>query len=217
MRVYFVRHGESVANATKRHSPDHGHETDRLTPKGQRQATTLGKRLASEKIEKIFSSPMTRAQETAAGIAKVLKLPVEIHPELYETRKSEKFYETGSRDTHHHVNWMTANADDPRYTEGGAESFSEIMKRVKQFEAELLDSKAERVAVVSHGDFLCFFLGHVLFRDSFKPEDIKALKWVLISNTGISIFLHRPQGTKIAGGDFSGWSLVTWNDDGHLS
>ena len=55
MRIVFVRHGE----------PDY--RNDCLTETGKIQARQAAVRLREEGIEQIFSSPLGRAQETAAA------------------------------------------------------------------------------------------------------------------------------------------------------
>ena len=65
MRIIFVRHG------------DPNYSEDRLTPLGHAQAEAAGKRLASEKITQIFSSPCGRALETAHHIAGWVNFPKE--------------------------------------------------------------------------------------------------------------------------------------------
>jgi probable phosphoglycerate mutase len=62
MRIVFVRHGD----------PDYAN--DRLTSLGRRQAYAAAVRLREERIEKIYSSPMGRATETAGIAADVLGL-----------------------------------------------------------------------------------------------------------------------------------------------
>ena len=64
MRIVFVRHGE----------PDYAH--DCLTETGKVQAVLAARRLKSEGIEEIWSSPLGRASETARAASEVLGLPV---------------------------------------------------------------------------------------------------------------------------------------------
>lgn len=65
MRIIFVRHGD----------PNYGE--DRLTSLGHLQAEAAGKRLAGEKVEKIYTSPRGRAVQTAEHIAECLNYPKE--------------------------------------------------------------------------------------------------------------------------------------------
>lgn len=67
-----------------------------LTAKGRAQARALAAHLAQASIQHIYSSPLERAQETAAPLAAVKKLPVEIALAFHEidmgdwTGKSER-------------------------------------------------------------------------------------------------------------------------------
>ena len=66
MLFYFIRHGD----------PDYS--TDSLTPLGRRQAESVARRLAVHGLDRIYSSPMGRAQQTAQPTAELLRLPVGI-------------------------------------------------------------------------------------------------------------------------------------------
>ena len=92
LTLYFVRHGESVANLSDRNGDKRPDDADRLSELGWEQARGLGRRLQGEGLELIVASPMTRAQETAQGIAEVLGLPVETDEDLFEVRQSDAFY-----------------------------------------------------------------------------------------------------------------------------
>ena len=60
MLLYIVRHGDPI------------YETDSLTERGKLQAEAVGKRMFDAKIDRIFSSPMGRAQETAEPACRLL-------------------------------------------------------------------------------------------------------------------------------------------------
>ena len=62
MLLYIVRHGD----------PDYS--TDSLTARGIVQAEAVGKRIADSKIDRIFSSPMGRARQTAEPACRMLGL-----------------------------------------------------------------------------------------------------------------------------------------------
>ncbi len=65
MRILLIRHGD----------PDYVHDT--VTEKGAREVLLLANRLATERIDKIYCSPLGRAQDTARPTAE--KLGMEIH------------------------------------------------------------------------------------------------------------------------------------------
>jgi broad specificity phosphatase PhoE len=82
MRIYFARHGESHANLLKEISNRgmrHG-----LTSKGRAQAQALAGGLDGQKITQIYSSPLLRAVETSAIVAKRLGVAYEISQALCE-------------------------------------------------------------------------------------------------------------------------------------
>ena len=213
--IYFTRHGESVANVADRAGQPRPEDADRLSENGWRQVHGVGERLRGEGIELIVASHYRRAQETAEGIAEVLGVPVETDPELHEVRQSDAYYassphygETGT------IAWMPRAA--PDHAEPGAESFNQIVARVRNVQERLARLAAsQRVLAVSHWGFLHFFLGVTLFGDAFVPHHLEALYRISHANTGITIFERRER-YAVDGIDFSGWGLTTWNDQGHL-
>jgi broad specificity phosphatase PhoE len=213
--VYFVRHGESVANLSDRNGHRRPEDADRLSEHGWEQARGLGRRLQGEGLELIVASPMTRAHETAQGIAQVLELPIETDEDLFEVRQSDAFYaaspDYGDTGT---LTWMPTA--DPGYAESGAESFDEVVARVHRVMQRLGDLASERrIVAVSHHNFLHFFLGVTMFGDDFTPALLPGLFQAGHANTGITIF-ERVAERSMDGVDMPGWVLTTWNDRAHL-
>jgi probable phosphoglycerate mutase len=213
--VYFVRHGESVANLSDRNGSKRPDDAARLSDHGWVQARGLGHRLEGEGLELIVASPMTRAQETAQGIAEVLGLPVETDEDLFEVRQSDAFYaaspnygDTGT------LTWMPTA--DPSFAEPGAESFDDIVARVRRVMTRLGDLASERrIVAVSHHNFLHFFLGVTMFGEDFTPAMVPGIYMAGHANTGITIF-QRVASRPMDGVDLPGWVLTTWNDRAHL-
>ena len=54
--LYFVRHGESVANLSDRNGDKRPEDADRLSERGWEQARGLGRRLEGEGLELIVAS-----------------------------------------------------------------------------------------------------------------------------------------------------------------
>jgi broad specificity phosphatase PhoE len=107
----------------------------------------------------------------------------------------------------------TADRD---FAEPGAESFNDIVARVRRVQHRLAESAAERrIVAVSHHNFLHFILGVVFFEDAFTPAMIPGLYHAGHANTGITIF-ERNASRPFDGADLSGWFLTTWNDKAHL-
>ncbi len=72
MILYVIRHGD----------PDYA--IDSLTPLGKRQAEAVGRRLASAGIDRVFSSPLGRAKETAAPLCELLHKELKVEDWLSE-------------------------------------------------------------------------------------------------------------------------------------
>lgn len=62
MLLYIIRHGDPI------------YVTDTLTERGREQAEAVGLRMAKSGIDRIFTSPMGRARETAAPACRLLGL-----------------------------------------------------------------------------------------------------------------------------------------------
>ena len=213
--IYFTRHGESVANLSDREGRPRPPDGDRLSDRGWEQARGVGERLRGEGIEVIVASHYRRAQETAQAISDVLDgLPIETDEDLHEVKQSDAYYasapEFGKTGT---ITWMPGA--ERSFAEPGAESFDDVIGRVERVQERLAARASERILCVSHWGFMHWFLGSSLFGEAFGPEHLPVLYRVSHANTGISIFEHR--GTwDIDGVAFTGWALVTWNDQGHL-
>lgn len=75
--IYFVRHGEAAAEWGEH--PDPG-----LSDKGWIQAEAAAKRLIALDISHVFSSPMTRCQETASAYTELADQAAIIEPAVTE-------------------------------------------------------------------------------------------------------------------------------------
>ena len=71
---YFIRHGETVWNVENKIC---GATDIELTEKGHEQAIETGKKILAEgiKADKILSSPLIRASETARHISEITGIP----------------------------------------------------------------------------------------------------------------------------------------------
>ncbi|MDP3045899.1 MAG: histidine phosphatase family protein [Chloroflexota bacterium] len=82
MRIHFVRHGESQANAF--HVIANRDQPYPLTPLGEQQARDLAERLAGEPVTRVLHSPILRAVQTAQILAARLNAPIEAADALRE-------------------------------------------------------------------------------------------------------------------------------------
>ena len=81
MKLYFVRHGQTIGNMTRDYSTT---AHDVLSPKGIKQAERLADRLAKYEFDYIYSSPLERAVKTIAPYLKRNGRKAELWPELSE-------------------------------------------------------------------------------------------------------------------------------------
>ena len=82
IRIVLWRHGQTDWNVENRFQ---GHSDIPLNKVGQYQASEAAKVLAALRPDRIISSDLIRAQSTAAALAALTDITVEINPNLRET------------------------------------------------------------------------------------------------------------------------------------
>jgi broad specificity phosphatase PhoE len=133
LELCFVRHGESTANVLGEFCNSDGKHP--LTERGVEQARALARNLAGLQFDRMYSSPILRARQTAQILADVLRIPFQIVEALREWDVG--IYE-GSTDpagweAHATVQdlWFNQRQLDARMP--GGESFREIYARFLPF------------------------------------------------------------------------------------
>jgi broad specificity phosphatase PhoE len=81
MELDFVRHGESLANATGKYN---SRTIDTFSERGEKEVSALTKELNGQRFDAIVVSPSPRALKTIAPFLRAHGLRAEIWPELYE-------------------------------------------------------------------------------------------------------------------------------------
>ncbi len=166
MEIYIVRHGETVWNTAKRLQ---GNVDIELNENGRELARRVGERLARVAFDKIYSSPLLRAYETACLIRGHRNIPIvrdgrlrEISFGTYEGR-SVKELETDENDT---FQYFFSDPGRYRAPEGG-EELEEVCARTAEFMREVIEPQAQvlgRVMIVGHGAMdkaiMCHVKGH---------------------------------------------------------
>jgi broad specificity phosphatase PhoE len=209
--LYLIRHGEAVPNVEPIIGGMRG-DTG-LTDLGRKQAEVLEERLRNEfRADQLYVSTLPRALETGDYVARALQLPIQHDDDLQELRP-------GEADGLSVDEWRARYAgpdglDNPLATHPfrpfspGGESWAEFLVRAGGALARLLARhEDESVVAVCHGGvleasfYLAFGLGGTGNRVAFAPL-----------NTSITHWRHRrgPHG-------HSEWTLVTFNDAGHLA
>src|SRR5262245_29729790 len=150
MRLLLVRHAETDWNRERRYQ---GWTDTPLSEGGHAQAALAGRLLASERLGAVWSSPLRRARDTAAAIAKAHGLTVRESPAFREMGFGEweglTVAEVGSRFPEVARVWR----ETPHLAVfDGAERLEEVRRRALAGLAELRQAHdAETVCLVTHG------------------------------------------------------------------
>jgi probable phosphomutase (TIGR03848 family) len=124
-----------------------------LNERGKQQADALGAALKDVPINALYSSPLDRAQETAAPIASARGLTVELIPDLLDTNIGE-WQGKEIKEISKLPEWKTVQGAPSRFRFPGGESFAENQLRlVNVIEALVKKHQPEDVvACVFHAD-----------------------------------------------------------------
>jgi probable phosphoglycerate mutase len=139
--LYFVRHGESVANVQRTFA---GQIDTPLTEKGREQAKAAGEAAKGQHFDLIVASPLIRAHETAEIIAREIGYPVE-NIVVNDIFKEHYIGDLAGK------SWDTYDEFDPRIT--NMETYDELTDRAAKGLELLKSSPADTVLLVGHGTF----------------------------------------------------------------
>lgn len=154
-----IRHGhtERVGKALAGRRPGVA-----LTVRGRAQAAALARRLETFAIQRIYSSPLQRARETAEPLARRLGMALQVAAPLnevafgaWEGRTLTSLVEDAQ--------WQCFNAVRSVTRPPGGELIGEVQARMVGFIEDLRQRhRDETVALVSHGDPIKTVLAHYL-------------------------------------------------------
>jgi broad specificity phosphatase PhoE len=163
--IYFIRHGETTGDIENLYGGDYD---DHLTEKGCEEARMLGEKLKEKNIQVIFTSPLMRAQETAAILNSHHEAPVKVDSKLKERNWYGELTGMNKDVAKEKFPELVALLSDRYNTLPGGESYDDFMRRISEALREIYtDEEYERIAVVSHGGAM-----RVLFRDILKQGEI---------------------------------------------
>lgn len=197
MPLLLVRHGEAVGNRERRFI---GQMDVALSDLGAAQAERVAERLADHGVERIVSSDLRRAMDTAAPLADRLGLAVEATPDLREVDNGEW---TGLLPEEIEAGWPDMFAEYRRGVDvarPAGERWQQVYTRVSAVVADLLDTDVT-VAVFTHGGpILC------------------AAAWATGTAVGGNVFGGRlaPAANASLSTIITGPRLAAWNETGHL-
>lgn len=156
-RLYLVRHGQTDWNKMRRYQ---GHSNIPLNYNGIKEANILASILEGENIDKIYSSDLKRALQTALIIGDKVGLEVEIRKQLREINfghwEGKTYEEIMQKDGTSYQAWL----DNPfKVAPPGGENLASVYRRVEHFLKEIEDSMFFRnYVVVTHGGIIGLIL-----------------------------------------------------------
>ena len=150
--IYFVRHGQTEWNKIGRMQ---GHIDIELNDEGKSQAQIVKEKLNGIKFDKVFSSPLKRAKETAKIIC---DQEIIIDDRLIERYNGEL---EGKLKTEIEV---FPDFNDPNDTRFGIESLDHFKERINSFLDEIVKKyKGKNILVATHAGVClyvrCYFEG----------------------------------------------------------
>ncbi|MEI8282951.1 MAG: histidine phosphatase family protein [Armatimonadota bacterium] len=199
MRLYLVRHGQTDWNVQKRAQ---GHTDRPLDEVGLMQAKMVGKAFLDLPVQRILTSDLLRATQTAEEVARRVKLPVEVTPNLRERGfgewEGQNFAEIAIR-FGFEADFRGVSRNE--VTPPGGESFVEVWQRLETV-VEDVRNRNEDTAIVAHGG-TCSLLMAMFLRG-----DVHLSNAFRFSNASINELEPRPDG---------GLRLIRYNDVSHLA
>ncbi len=165
MELYLVRHGQTVWNKAGKLQ---GRADIELNENGRCAAGDLGRVLENVEFDKIYSSPLIRAYETACLIRGHRNIPI-----IRDGRLIEISFGDGEGDS-----WESWSQPESPYhaffddTENyvpppHGESFEQVMRRTRNFIQEVIEPQfksAKRIMIVAHGALdsaiICYLEGN---------------------------------------------------------
>lgn len=138
---YFIRHGETDWNREQRTM---GQTDIPLNERGVRQAHEVSSYVQNLEIERIVSSPLLRAKQTAEIMSTYLSLPLELHEDLKEVYWGENQGQIVN-EKQNLEKWISG------VTPRGAESCRVFQQRVTKAFSEILNTNKNTLVVAHNG------------------------------------------------------------------
>lgn len=206
-RIYFVRHGETEANAKRVRQAEAGP----LSAVGRAQVAATADYLTQFPIQAMVASPFERTRETAAILNERLHVPLSFSSLLAERRNPTVV--VGRSEDDPEVERIMDDidriyhADDYRY--GDEENFLELRTRAKKLLDLLAHQSARHLVAVTHGIFLKMVIGYLIDRENLHAgEYVKLSFFNAADNAGITIVEYEPlkRFSKTRG-----WTVIDYN------
>ncbi len=194
--IILVRHAESTSNVAQRWQ---GHGDAPLSVRGRAQAAALAAAMTGERIDRVVSSDLARAHDTARALGR----PVEAHPDWRELDLGAWDGLTSAEIAARFPGQLEALRTDPDHRLGGGESWRDLARRaggaLERLRATL--EPGARAVVVAHGAVIVALLEDLLGVAPTHPRRFAAVR-----NTARARLRWRDGGV----------TLATFNEVDHL-
>ena len=157
MKILLIRHGETTGDLEDRYG---GTYDDHLTEEGRQQLGRTAQLLRGKVVDKIYSSTLIRARESAEIVNQMLNVEIEFEAGLRErgygvlgglTKEEAKQKYPEAVELH----------NDPANTDPEGESQSDFIQRVTETFTGIVARGGEQVVVLSHGGPIKVILKHL--------------------------------------------------------
>ncbi len=194
-KIYIVRHGQTDWNIQKK---TQGHTNTPLNKAGKIQAGELAKNLRGINFDKIFSSDLLRANQTAEIIALEKKIAVEI-TELLRERRYGHFEGKNAEALKDFDLMRAALSKEERFKfkpYKDVESDEEVVNRMIRFIREIsIIYIGKTILFVTHGGIMRAFLNHLGM--DLPNGSIGNGAYAEILSDGVDILLKETQGITL--------------------
>ncbi|MHB1463281.1 MAG: histidine phosphatase family protein [Armatimonadota bacterium] len=160
--IYLVRHGQTDWNVEKK---TQGHTDIPLNDNGREQAKSLSMDISKLKIDRIISSDLLRARETAEIVNEAFGVYLTFDKRLREINYGDLEGILGTTLTPE--TWNIINTTPEKLN---TEPFINVYTRIKTFFDELNDEHIN-ILIVTHGDALRMIMYYANNRDHFDKEE----------------------------------------------
>ncbi len=177
MKLYLVRHAQSMKNAYKG-----GHSDSKLSEVGKEQARRLGVYFKNKKIDIIYCSTLVRAKDTLNEIKKYLpEIKIIYTNKIIEQKMG--VYDKVKNDWRAFSDAAEKSGKQFHlFKPKNGESLLDVYKRARKFYRFLLSNKKiKNILVIGHGIFTTFLIFNAL------NLDVTEGKYYSLSNASVSI------------------------------
>lgn len=148
-KIWLVRHGETERSVAQRFN---GREDVALTDRGRQQCRELAQRLAKERIDAVYASPLRRCLETARLLIGERALPIQLDLGLiemdYGVWEGKTYQEARELDPHVYAAWeQTPDRFPPPNGETGEAVAQRAIAAVR---AIVMRSSGQTILIVAH-------------------------------------------------------------------